>query len=191
LELYQKEDPSIQLKFDKETGQLLLSGLGELHLEVVKDRIELEHGLQSTLGKMKVSFRESIKKINTTTYKLEREFNGKKVFAEMDIEIYPIETNYYEEFENNFDANKFFELSNLNTEEDESKQELDYQKARIQKKKKRKRRNKNQASKQSLIQNEYVNQILDAYNDVEIDEDDENKFYCSVTKNEICFDFIL
>jgi len=191
LELYQKEDPSIQLKFDKETGQLLLSGLGELHLEVVKDRVELEHGLQSTLGKMKVSFRESIKKINTTSYKLEREFNGKKVFAEMDIEIYPIETNYYEEFENNFDANKFFESSNLNTEEDESKQELDYQKARIQKKKKRKRRNKNQASKQSLIQNEYVNQILDAYNDVEIDEDNENKFYCSVTKNEICFDFIL
>lgn len=42
-----REDPSIQIQEDEETGQLLVSGLGELHLEVLRDRIEIEYGINA------------------------------------------------------------------------------------------------------------------------------------------------
>lgn len=55
-----REDPSIHIKEDEETGQLLVTGLGELHLEVLRDRIEIEFGIKSQLGRMRVAYRESI-----------------------------------------------------------------------------------------------------------------------------------
>lgn len=60
LFIMSREDPSIQVKEDEETGQLLVSGLGELHLEVLRDRIEIDYGISSNLGKMRVAYRESI-----------------------------------------------------------------------------------------------------------------------------------
>lgn len=55
-----REDPSLHVKEDEETGQLLVSGLGELHLEVLRDRIQIEYGINATLGRMRVAYRESI-----------------------------------------------------------------------------------------------------------------------------------
>jgi elongation factor G len=55
-----REDPSITVKADEETSQLLVSGLGELHLEILRDRIEIEYGIKSILGKMRVAYRESV-----------------------------------------------------------------------------------------------------------------------------------
>ena len=48
------------MKNDEETGQLLVSGLGELHLEILRDRIELEYNIKVSLGKMRVAYRESV-----------------------------------------------------------------------------------------------------------------------------------
>ena len=55
-----REDPSISVKVDEETEQVLISGLGELHLEILRDRIEIDYGINSHLGPMRVAYRESI-----------------------------------------------------------------------------------------------------------------------------------
>ena len=55
-----REDPSVHIKEDEETGQVLVSGLGELHLEVLRDRIEIEYNIKAELGRMRVAYRESV-----------------------------------------------------------------------------------------------------------------------------------
>lgn len=55
-----REDSSLLVKEDEETGQLLISGLGELHLEIIKDRLNLDYGLKVNLGKFRVAYRESV-----------------------------------------------------------------------------------------------------------------------------------
>jgi elongation factor G len=55
-----REDPSITVKVEEDTDQVLVSGLGELHLEILRDRIELEYGIKPILGPMRVSYRESV-----------------------------------------------------------------------------------------------------------------------------------
>jgi elongation factor G len=93
LSQLEMEDPSFSVKYDQETNQYLLSGLGELHLEVIRDRIELEYGINSVLGKMKVSFRESIRASNRFKHKTEKLFNGNRIYLELDILVYPVENN--------------------------------------------------------------------------------------------------
>lgn len=111
LENLNREDPSIQVKFDKETNQTLLCGLGELHLEIIRDRIELEYGICAKLGKMKVSFRESVRKCHRYKFKLDKEFNRQNLFFEMELEIFPIEFDFVKQIQNNsdFDITKLFE----------------------------------------------------------------------------------
>ncbi len=60
LEKLVKEDPSARLRLDAETGQTLLSGMGELHLEILVDRLLREHKVQANVGKPQVSYRETI-----------------------------------------------------------------------------------------------------------------------------------
>ena len=55
-----REDNSLRIEENKETSQLIVSGLGELHLEVFRDRLLSEFGLKIKLGKMRVTYRESI-----------------------------------------------------------------------------------------------------------------------------------
>jgi len=55
-----REDPSLNVNNDGETGQLLVSGQGELHLEILRDRIELEYKIKAELGPMRVAYRESV-----------------------------------------------------------------------------------------------------------------------------------
>lgn len=111
LENLNREDPSIQVRFDKETNQTLLCGLGELHLEIIRDRIELEFGVSAQLGKMKVSFRESVRRTSRLKYKLDKEFNGQKVFFEMELEIFPIDSDFVKQIQQDedFDITKLFE----------------------------------------------------------------------------------
>lgn len=60
LEKLVKEDPSARLRLDQETGQTLLSGMGELHLEILVDRLLREHKVKANVGKPQVSYRETI-----------------------------------------------------------------------------------------------------------------------------------
>lgn len=81
------EDPSITVTESKETGQLQISGMGELHLEILRDRIELDYGLKADLGTMRVAYRESISGEQEYTFKLEKSVAGKQAFAELTLSV--------------------------------------------------------------------------------------------------------
>ena len=61
LKKFLDEDPSLRVSFDHETGQTLLSGMGELHLEIIIDRMKREHNLETNIGRPQVAYRETIK----------------------------------------------------------------------------------------------------------------------------------
>ncbi|XP_053405028.1 ribosome-releasing factor 2, mitochondrial-like isoform X3 [Mercenaria mercenaria] len=60
LERLQREDPSLKVHVDKETSQMILSGMGELHIEVIKHRLEKEYGVEPYLGPLQIAYREMI-----------------------------------------------------------------------------------------------------------------------------------
>ena len=87
LERLIQEDPSSALRTDKETGQLLLSGMGELHLEILIDRLKREFKVDANVGKPQVSYRETIGKEATGEKYFEREVAGKLQAAKVKITI--------------------------------------------------------------------------------------------------------
>ena len=80
-----REDPSIHVKEDEETGQVLVSGLGELHLEVLRDRIEIEFGIKATLGRMRVAYRESVSETSSKTAEFEKQIGGAHMYCKLKI----------------------------------------------------------------------------------------------------------
>jgi elongation factor G len=58
-----QEDPSFRVKTDEESGQTIISGMGELHLEILVDRMKREFGVEATVGKPQVAYRETIRKV--------------------------------------------------------------------------------------------------------------------------------
>lgn len=85
----QEEDPSLVVERDKQTGETLLSGLGELHLEVTLEKIRLNHGIEINQGKPKVSYREILMETVTHREKLSKQNGGSGQFAEISFEIGP------------------------------------------------------------------------------------------------------
>ena len=57
-----QEDPSFRVKTDEESGQTIISGMGELHLEILVDRMKREFGVEATVGAPQVAYRETIRK---------------------------------------------------------------------------------------------------------------------------------
>ncbi|MEO6687465.1 MAG: elongation factor G, partial [Dokdonella sp.] len=78
-----KADPSLRLEVDKETGQTVLKGMGELHLEVTIDRMRTELGVEANMGKPKVSFREAFGTRVDHTYTHKKQSGGSGQFAEV------------------------------------------------------------------------------------------------------------
>ena len=91
LERLQKEDPSCHVRTNEETGQLLLSGMGELHLEILVDRMLREFKVAANVGKPQVSYRESLANGGKAPGRFEREIGGKMNFAELEMEVTPLE----------------------------------------------------------------------------------------------------
>ena len=82
-----REDPSIQVKADQETGNIVISGQGELHLEILRDRIELEYGLVAELGPMRVAYRESIGQDRELELVLDKKIGSQSMYAKLKIRI--------------------------------------------------------------------------------------------------------
>lgn len=82
-----REDPSISVKVDEETGQMLVSGQGELHLEILRDRVELEYDLKAELGPMRVAYRESISDAKEVELVLDKVIGGASMYAKIKILI--------------------------------------------------------------------------------------------------------
>ncbi|CAI9120668.1 elongation factor G [Brytella acorum] len=94
------EDPSLQLKTDQETGQTILSGMGELHLDIIVDRLRREYGVEANVGAPQVAYRETISQPHTETYTHKKQSGGSGQFAEVKIAFEPVERNAGISFEN-------------------------------------------------------------------------------------------
>lgn len=89
----QEEDPSLVVERDKQTGETLLSGLGELHLEVTLEKIRLNHGIEINQGKPKVSYKEILTETRIHREKLSKQNGGNGQFADITFEIGPSNNN--------------------------------------------------------------------------------------------------
>lgn len=84
------EDPSFAVGRDKETGQILISGMGELHLDILVDRLKREFNLNVNTGKPQVAYRETIEKSSQISEVFDKQIAGKPVFAKCTIETTPL-----------------------------------------------------------------------------------------------------
>ena len=83
-----EEDPTFQVRTDEETGQTVISGMGELHLEVLVDRMLREFQVDATVGKPQVAYRETIsQKVEKSTYTHKKQTGGSGQYAEVTITI--------------------------------------------------------------------------------------------------------
>ena len=90
LLILSKEDPTFKSKEDEETGQLIISGMGELHLEVLTSRLLEEFNIKAKIGKAQVTYRESIEKEATHTQKYAKVISGKENTAELTLKVIPL-----------------------------------------------------------------------------------------------------
>ena len=85
-----EEDPTFQVRTDEDTGQTVISGMGELHLEVIVDRMLREFNVDATVGKPQVAYRETITQTVTKhTYTHKKQTGGKGQYAEVTIDLEP------------------------------------------------------------------------------------------------------
>ena len=85
------EDPTCQVREDEETGQTILSGMGELHLEILVDRLRREFKCAANVGKPMVSYVETVTKPAMLSYTFDRDLGGKRHAATITIEVKPLE----------------------------------------------------------------------------------------------------
>ena len=87
-----EEDPSFQVHSDEETGQTIIGGMGELHLEVLVDRMKREFRVEANVGKPQVAYRETIRKaVERIDYTHKKQTGGTGQFAKVQIAIEPLE----------------------------------------------------------------------------------------------------
>ncbi|MDO9548945.1 MAG: elongation factor G, partial [Candidatus Marinimicrobia bacterium] len=87
------EDPSFKVHYDEETEETVISGMGELHLEVIVDRLKTEHKVDVNVGKPAVAFRESITREVEYNYKYKKQTGGKGQFAHIVFRLEPNDRN--------------------------------------------------------------------------------------------------
>lgn len=85
------EDPTCQVRTDAETGQMILCGMGELHLEILVDRLKREFNVTANTGKPMVSYYETVSATARQTYTFDREIAGRRHCATLTLEVSPLE----------------------------------------------------------------------------------------------------
>lgn len=91
LQKLAKEDPSFRVSMDHETGQTIISGMGELHLEIIVDRLKREFGVDVNVGKPQVAYRETIKSEVTSEGKFIKQTGGRGQYGHVWLKIEPLE----------------------------------------------------------------------------------------------------
>jgi elongation factor G len=94
------EDPSFRVKTDEESGQTIIAGMGELHLEIIVDRMKREFGVEANVGKPQVAYRETVTKATTEVNVYKKQTGGKGQYAKVEIKVEPNETGKGFEFIN-------------------------------------------------------------------------------------------
>ncbi len=100
LQKLAEEDPSFRVKTDTETGQTIISGMGELHLDIIVDRLLREFKVDANVGKPQVAYRETIRGNSDQESKFQRQSGGKGQYGHVKIRISPAEENAGFVFEN-------------------------------------------------------------------------------------------
>ncbi|GAB3316280.1 elongation factor G [Luteimonas notoginsengisoli] len=95
-----QEDPSFRVRTDEESGQTIIAGMGELHLDILVDRMKREFNVEANVGKPQVAYRETIRKTVKSEGKFVRQSGGKGQFGHVWLEISPNEQGKGYEFEN-------------------------------------------------------------------------------------------
>jgi elongation factor G len=106
LERLQREDPSFKIRVDPDSGQTLMGGMGELHLEVMVDRILREYKISASVGKPQVAYRESCASSVTRVMEYDREIGNKRHFARLVMTVGPRPRGSENNFENSLPAAK-------------------------------------------------------------------------------------
>ena len=94
-----QEDPTLKVKYDKELGQTIMSGMGELHLEVVVDRMRREYRVEGNIGKPRVAYREAVTKSVRTEGRFVRQTGGHGQYGHVWLEIEPLKRGSGFQFE--------------------------------------------------------------------------------------------
>lgn len=100
LQRLAEEDPTFRVRVDEQTGQTLLSGMGELHLDVLIDRMQREFGVQAHVGRLQVSYRETITRKATVDMRFVRQTGGRGQYAHVIVDFEPLERGKHFEFVN-------------------------------------------------------------------------------------------
>ncbi len=95
-----EEDPTFKTYTDEETGQTIIAGMGELHLEIIVDRLQREFKVEANVGAPQVSYREAIRKPVKVDHKYARQSGGKGQYGHVVIEVEPLEPGAGYVFEN-------------------------------------------------------------------------------------------
>jgi elongation factor G len=99
LQRLAQEDPSFRVKTDEESGQTLIAGMGELHLEIIVDRMKREFGVEANVGKPQVAYRETIRKtVEEAEGKFVRQSGGKGQYGHVVLKVEPNEAGKGFEF---------------------------------------------------------------------------------------------
>tara|TARA_B100000749_G_scaffold222078_1_gene177199 strand:+ start:26 stop:2080 length:2055 start_codon:yes stop_codon:yes gene_type:complete len=94
------EDPTFTINYNDETGQTVMSGMGELHLEILTERMKREFKIEANVGKPRVAFRETIRKTTTAEGKFIRQSGGHGQYGHVIIEMEPLKRGEGVQFEN-------------------------------------------------------------------------------------------
>lgn len=95
-----QEDPSFRVHTDEESGQTIISGMGELHLDIIVDRMRREFGVEANVGKPQVAYRETIRQVREQEGKYIRQTGGRGQYGHVWIRLEPREPGAGFEFEN-------------------------------------------------------------------------------------------
>ncbi|NLE64849.1 MAG: elongation factor G, partial [Elusimicrobia bacterium] len=92
LKKFLDEDPSLRCEYDQETSQTILSGMGELHLEIIIDRMRREHGLEANIGRPQVAYKETItRKVQGVVGKFISQTGGRGQYGHVVVNVEPAE----------------------------------------------------------------------------------------------------
>lgn len=108
-----EEDPTFEVKTDEETGQTTIAGMGELHLEIIVDRLKREFKVEANVGAPQVSYRETITASIEHREIYKKQSGGRGKFADMEFEIAPLDHfEEYDEEDNNVSVSEGFKFVN-------------------------------------------------------------------------------
>ena len=91
-----EEDPTFKVKYDKDTNQTVISGMGELHLEIIVDRLRREFKVECSQGAPQVNYKEALTASVDHTEKLKKQSGGSGLFAQMSFELSPADDEFLE-----------------------------------------------------------------------------------------------